>query len=141
MQPQIVLDTNVLLSGVYSRLGASFQLLNGISVGEIGIHLSVPLLLEYQDVLTRNITKMQLDASVISSVIDRLCAVGKCQQIYYLWRPVLSDPKDDLVLELAVAARCSHIVTHNVRDFRGADSFGIAVVSPIQLLRALGASK
>lgn len=46
MSPQIVLDTNVLYSGVYSRLGASFAILNQISAGKITIHLSVPLLLQ-----------------------------------------------------------------------------------------------
>ncbi|HUO09107.1 MAG TPA: putative toxin-antitoxin system toxin component, PIN family [Phycisphaerae bacterium] len=138
MQPQIVLDTNVLLSGLHSRLGASFALLNKISAGDVGIHLSVPLLLQYQDVLVRNVGKLEVDEATISAAIDRLCAVGTYHQIYYLWRPLLPDPKDDLILELAVAAKCTHIVTHNIRDFRCTDSFGIAVVSPIQLLKDLG---
>lgn len=62
------------------------------------------------------------------------------QDIFYLWRPYLRDPDDDMVLELAVAARCSHIVTHNLRDFRDLESFGILAITPkdfIHLLQTL----
>jgi hypothetical protein len=38
------------------------------------------------------------------------------QEIHFLWRPFLADADDDLVLELASAAGCRHIVTHNVND-------------------------
>ena len=58
--------------------------------------------------------------------------------VYFTWRPYLPDPKDDLILEVAVAAGATHIVTYNGRDFRGADRFGLMVVTPIELLRQLG---
>ena len=67
-----------------------------------------------------------------------LLGVGAYHDIYYLWRPFLPDRKDDMVLELAVAARCSHIVTHNLRDFQGAESFGITIVSPLQFMQIFG---
>ncbi len=98
----------------------------------------MPLLLQYEDVLKRSAGKLGLDLADIDAVIDRLCAVATYHEIYYLWRPFLSDRKDDLVLELAVAARCSHIVTHNVRDFHGAESFGIKALSPVEFKRILG---
>jgi predicted nucleic acid-binding protein len=138
MPPQVVLDTNVLFSALHLRLGSSFVILNQISAGRFGLHLSVPLLLQYEDVLKRNADVLMLDLSDIEIFIGRLCAVAAFHEIYYLWRPILSDRKDDLVLELAVAARCSHIVTHNVRDFRGAKSFGIRVMSPVEFRRTLG---
>jgi hypothetical protein len=52
-------------------------------------------------------------------VIDRLCAVGALHSIYYLWCPVVADAKDDLVLELAVAARYWHVVTQQFAGFEG----------------------
>ena len=58
--------------------------------------------------------------------------------VFYLWRPVLKDPKDDMVLEVAVAAGCSHIVTFNTRDFAGADRFGIKIVTPQTFLAKIG---
>jgi predicted nucleic acid-binding protein len=138
MAPQVVLDTNVLFSALYSRLGSSFVILNQVSAGRFGVHLSVPLLLQYEDVLKRRADALGLDLPDIEIFIDRVCAVADFHEIHYLWRPFLSDRKDDLVLELAVAARCSHIVTHNVRDFRGAESFGIKVLSPVEFRRTLG---
>jgi predicted nucleic acid-binding protein len=49
----------------------------------------------------------------------------------------LPDPDDDLFLELAVAARCAYIVTHNIRDFRGAKKWGVAAVTPSDFLRKI----
>jgi predicted nucleic acid-binding protein len=57
--------------------------------------------------------------------------------IHFLWRPQLSDPKDDHVLELAVAAGGADIVTHNVKDFKGASSFGVRVIKPSEFLGEL----
>jgi hypothetical protein len=56
--------------------------------------------------------------------------VGHQQLIHFLWRPTLRDPRDELVLELAVAAGCPHIVTHNVRDFASAEQFGVIALPP-----------
>lgn len=41
--------------------------------------------------------------------------------IFFLWRPFLRDPKDDMILELAVKAGCEFIITYNVRDFAGVE--------------------
>ena len=141
MPPQVVLDTNVVFSALYSRLGSSFVILNQVSAGRFGIHLSVPLFLQYEDVLKRRADALGMELSDIGIVLDRLCAVAEFHRIHYLWRPLLSDKKDDLVLELAVAARCSHIVTHNLRDFRGTESFGVEVISPLEFKRLLGDDK
>lgn len=59
------------------------------------------------------------------------------QEIHFLWRPFLPDPDDDLVLELAFAAGCHHIVTHNVKDFHGSEQLGIAAVTPRDFLNLL----
>jgi predicted nucleic acid-binding protein len=59
------------------------------------------------------------------------------QEIFFLWRPYLRDPNDDLILELAVAAGCDAVVTHNTRDFVGAERFGIDVLTPAAFLLRL----
>ena len=58
--------------------------------------------------------------------------------IYFKWRPCLPDPKDDHVLECALASGAKYIVTHNLRDFEGVDVFGVSVVTPNEFLRILG---
>jgi predicted nucleic acid-binding protein len=114
-----------------SRRGASFALLSRVGTGQFDIALSVPLVLEYEEVLLRESGR---DAPRIADLIDYLCAVGKRQTIFFLWRPYLPDPSDDMVLELAVAAQCGTIITHNRRDFAEANRFGIRVLSPAALL-------
>ena len=58
--------------------------------------------------------------------------------MFFLWRPTLRDADDDVVLELAVAAGCNHIVTHNLRDFAGVERFGVRAVSPGAFVREIG---
>jgi hypothetical protein len=70
-------------------------------------------------------------------VLDNLCAMADFQEVYFLWRPCLPDAKDDMVLELAVAAQVPRIVTFNIKDFQPASRFGIEIVSPKILLEEL----
>jgi len=74
----------------------------------------------------------------IDDVVDYLCAVGHHRRIHFLWRPVLRDAQDDMVLELAVEAASDCIVTHNIRDFEGAARFGVRVLSPSAFLNWIG---
>lgn len=138
---RVVLDTSVLVAGVRSRRGASFQLLSRIGSGVFDIAVSVPLVLEYEDVLVRHLPATALDAADVRDIIDYMCSVATRQEIFFLWRPQLRDPGDDMVLELAVAADCDAIVTHNVRDFAGADRFRIRVLSPGMFLNELRSLK
>jgi predicted nucleic acid-binding protein len=57
------------------------------------------------------------------------------QEIHFLWRPFLADPDDDMVLELAFAAGCRYIVTHNVKDFHGSEQLGVLALSPREYLK------
>lgn len=71
----------------------------------------MPFVLEYEDVLLRHTAVTKLGQMGVDAVLDYFCKVAHLQRIFYLWRPLLPDPKDDLLLELAVAARCNAIVT------------------------------
>jgi predicted nucleic acid-binding protein len=137
--PRIVLDTNVLVARLRSRRGASFRLLELVGTDQFEIALSVPLVLEYEDVLNRHLDSIGLATSDIRAVIDYLCSIGHRQNIFYLWRPFLADPKDDLVFELAVAADGEGVVTFNVRDFAGVDHFGKWILTPRDFLLRIGA--
>ncbi|HRF49931.1 MAG TPA: PIN domain-containing protein [Anaerolineales bacterium] len=137
--PRLVLDTSVFVAALRSRRGASFKLLSQIDAGVYQTAVSVPLVFEYEAVGKRHARAAGLTHDDIDDVIDFICQVSIQQGIFYLWRPFLKDPGDDLVLELAVAAECDAIVTHNVRDFAGAEEqFQVAVWTPQQALRAIG---
>jgi putative PIN family toxin of toxin-antitoxin system len=138
----VVLDTNVLIAGLRSRNGASFRLLSLLGdSSDIRIHLSVPLVLEYEAVAKREAAALGLTGSDVEDVVDYLCRIGTHHDIFYLWRPVLRDPKDDMILELAVAARCQTVLTHNKRDFQGVERFGLAVETPFEFLKRIGEVK
>jgi len=138
--PRVVVDTNVVVAGLRSRRGVAFRLLSEVGKGRFELALSVPLVLEYEDALLRpqvaNLGRADVDA-----VLDYFCKVAHLQQIFFLWRPLLPDPKDDMLLELAVAARCQSIITYNVRDFVGAEKFGISVLEPGPFLSGVGVLK
>ena len=130
---QVVLDTNLLVAALKSRNGASFQLLRMVGPdAPFRPSLSVPLLLEYEMALRR---AFGAEDPRIEPVLDYLCQVADLREIYFLWRPFLRDPGDEMVLEVAVGAQASRIVTHNVRDFEGVEAkFGIRVVTPGEFL-------
>lgn len=134
---RIILDTNVLYAGLYSSEGASYQILRAIERGKIRIILSTTLLFEYEDILNRKKLELGLSEKKIEAVLDNLCGLSDHQKIYYLWRPFLKDPNDDHILEVAVASQTDSIVTHNIKDFKGINKFGIRAITPNQLLKEI----
>lgn len=135
---QVVLDTNVIVSALRSNRGTSFRLLSLVGRGRFEINLSVPVVLEYEDAAKRLLAEGPLDEADVDAVLDYLCSVAHLREVYFLWRPFLRDPRDDMVLELAVIGRCSHIVTWNLGDYRGCERFGVAAVSPRDFLQLIG---
>ena len=135
----MVLDTNVLVAAIRSQRGASFRLLEQVGTGLFDIVVSVPLVLEYEDAMLRR--RGRLAVQQIGDVLDYVCQVARRQPIFYLWRPLLRDPKDDMVAEVAVAAGAEAVVTYNRRDFKGLESFGIRVDSPQEFLKVIGGKR
>ena len=130
----VVLDSSVLVAALRSRQGASFRLLELLRDEPFEIAVSVPLALEYEAVLVRHAAELSLSREAAVGVVDFLCGVAHRQDIHFLWRPSLPDPQDEFVLELAVAANCAAIITHNVRDFVGAKKFKLQVLTPAAFL-------
>ena len=135
---QIVIDTNVLVAALKSKRGASFKILSLLKSGKFRIHLSVPMVLEYEEVLSRSELNLNLTEKEIERLLNIICLLGMKHEIWYLWRPLSSDAKDDFVAELAINAQVDAIVTHNVKDFVNLNKFGIKVVTPKEFLELLG---
>ena len=135
---RIVIDTNVIVSALRSASGYSFKLLSIIDDERISVALSVPLILEYEDVVKRDRSRIKLTRLELDDVSDYFCRVAEHRRIFYLWRPYLKDPKDDMVLELAVEAECEFIVTFNKKDFEGIEEFGLKAVTPKEFLGIIG---
>ena len=136
----VVIDTNILVAGFRSRLGASYRLLQTLEEGRWRPVISPALALEYESVLKRGAGESGLSEDDIDHFIEYLCGRARLVQVYFRWRPMLPDPDDDRILEVAIRTG-SPIVTFNVRDFRGAERFGIQTMSPGELLGLIGAHR
>jgi putative PIN family toxin of toxin-antitoxin system len=135
---RIVIDTCVLVSAIKSRNGASFSLISRLPDPEFEICLSVGVYTEWQSVVTRE-EHLPPGASVDMAIgfVRYLASIAHLQDVHFLWRPFLHDPDDDMVLECAVASGANTIVTHNLKDFRRAESLGVSAVKPADFLKSL----
>ncbi len=135
-----VLDTDVMVAALRSDRGASRQLLLAALDRQFELLLSVPLILEYEAVLTRpeHLAASGLKSREIGSVLDGLVSVARPVRLAFRWRPRLSDPDDDMVLETAMNGSASAIVTFNQRDFAaGSKGLDCAVILPATALQQI----
>lgn len=135
---KIIIDTNVLVSSLKSKRGASYKLISILPKQELKPVISVPLIVEYEAVLKRGNLAKELTYEDIENFIDYLCGISEWQDIYFLWRPFLPDALDDHILEVAVASGADAIITYNKRDFRGIEKFGLTLLDPRELLTEIG---
>lgn len=137
---RLVLDTAALVAAIRSDTGASRRLLVAGLNRRLTLLVSVPLLIEYQAVMSRpeHLAAARLTEADIGVLLDAVAAVAESVRLAFLWRPSLRDPDDDMVLETAVNGRADGIVTFNARDFDPVvPRFGISVLSPGEALGLL----
>lgn len=137
---KVVIDTNVVVAGLRSSAGASHQLLGLIAADVVDFAISVPLFLEYEDVLKRPAMRraLRLTVAEVDTVLDVLAAKASHTKLHFLWRPQLRDPSDEMVLETAANAAVQAIITFNRDDFLpAATAFTIDVLFPKDLLTLL----
>ena len=140
MVPSVVLDTNVLVAGLSSRLGAPFRLLEHLLDGRFELLGTPALWLEYEAVLKRDdIASLHgLDGAALENFLDGIAHLTRAVRLHYVWRPQLRDAGDELVLELAVNGQAHVLVTRNVRDFEhAAPRFGLRIATPKAFLASL----
>jgi predicted nucleic acid-binding protein len=78
----------------------------------------------------------QFSSADLSIFLDALVDLVEPADVWFLWRPQLRDPGDELVLEAAVNGRATAITTFNRRHFRpAADRFGIEILLPAEAIR------
>ena len=131
----IVVDTNVLVSALRSSTGFSRRLVIEVLNNRVAAAVSVPLFIEYEDVLSRPIQlkAFRLTVQEVGAFLDGLAGVLVPVDIAYLWRPQLKDPAEEMVLEAAANASASHIVTWNVKVFVPAQRlFDLKVITPTE---------
>jgi putative PIN family toxin of toxin-antitoxin system len=136
MPREIVLDTNVLVAAFRSKRGASYELVRSIGREDWQLSVSVALALEYEDVLKRSgllqgITELQVD-----DFLDYVFKTSNLVPFVLRQRPSLRDPDDERIMEVAVQCGAM-IITHNRKDFVGAEQLGVMVRTPAEFLKML----
>jgi len=138
---KIVIDTNVLLSALFSNKGKSYKLIDLLnSKAEKNIFfnvISVPLALEYEEVILRPKNRKKYDyfsEEDLKLIISDIISISHRTKLYFLWRPFLKDSFDDKVLETAVNGKANAIITYNTKDFDGVKKyFNIDILTPAEL--------
>lgn len=137
---RLVLDTDVMVAAMRSGQGASRQLLLAALERRVTVVASVPLMLEYEAVLTRteHLNAIGITAAEVNAVLDALAVVVEPVAFRFLWRPQLRDPGDEMVLETAVNGSADRLATFNVRHLAAvAKRFGIRAMLPGAILREM----
>ncbi|MDR2155655.1 MAG: putative toxin-antitoxin system toxin component, PIN family [Burkholderiaceae bacterium] len=134
----IVVDTNVFV-GACLGVGASARIIELCLQGPLRPIMGSALLFEYEDVLARPalFADCRLSAAERDELLDIFLARCTWTKTYFAWRPNLRDEADNHVVELAVAAGASHIVTWNVRDFAAMELRfpALRLATPAQFLK------
>lgn len=123
MTLKIILDTNVLVAALSGAEGSSRWVVRGALAGLFQPMVSLPLFVEYEDVLSRTEIRARcpLSHTEIDDLMDAYASRCEMAELYYTWRPNLRDEGDNHVFELAVAARNATLITWNLRDFASAE--------------------
>ena len=138
---RVVLDTSVLVAAARSRNGASFELMRMLPSRRFEPALTIALYTEWQAVLTRpEHLPPGATAEMSLGYLRYLASIAHLQDVHFLWRPFLSDPDDDMVVECAVASGSQFIVTHNIKDFRRVEELKLQAVKPADFLNLLRTS-
>jgi putative PIN family toxin of toxin-antitoxin system len=138
---RLVLDTNVLVTALCNRDGASHLLVRWALADKISLLASPPLWLEYEAVLKRPEIRLRHGISMeeLDCVLDTLAAHVEPVHLNYLWRPQLRDPKDEMVLETALNGVADTLVTFNTKDFAdAAGRFSLKLVTPAECIKLTG---
>jgi predicted nucleic acid-binding protein len=122
----VVMDTNVLVSGLLSAHGMPARLLDLLTTGDLRVAYDDRIAAEYREVLARPRFGFQPEA--VAHLLDYLFTEG----LPLVARPlptVLPDPDDQPFWEVAVEA-AAPLITGNVKHFPAKVCVDVEVLTP-----------
>jgi putative PIN family toxin of toxin-antitoxin system len=138
MISKVVLDTSVVVAGLRTRSGAGNAVLRLIANRRLVALATPPLFLEYEDVLKRPEHRLAhgLAPDAIDEFLAELASLVEPVEVHFLWRPLIRDPSDEMVLEAAINGQADALITYNVTNFALAgERFAIPVLHTADLLK------
>ena len=131
---KIVLDTNVLVSGLLNPYGASAEIVGMLSSGILSLCYDSRIITEYKEVLSR--PKFQFDQKKVSDLLAFLEMTGEIAATQPL-TVRLPDVHDEVFMELAIASGAVFLITGNIKHFPADKCQGVKIVTPQQFLGSL----
>lgn len=131
------MDTNVLVAALRSRQGASFEIFRRLRPGEWKAVLSNHLVFEYEEVLKQQAPELGLTLDDVDQLLNAICSRGEECLLSHVWQPILVDPDDEPLVQLALESNALRIITHNVRHLLPAVAMGVEVLRPRTFLDKL----
>lgn len=132
-----VMDTNVLVAAFRSRNGASFELFRRLRLGLWTAVVSNHLFFEYEEVLKREAPALSLTLNDVDQILNAIAARSENWLLSHYWSPILTDPDDEPLVQLAIESETRLIATHNIRHLLPASKMNIQVLKPAEFLATL----
>ena len=129
---KIVLDTNVLVSGLLTPLGSSGDILRMVFSGQLDLCIDARIFMEYQDVLLR--PSFNFNTVHITTLLNYIHHNG----IFVTAPPLnqhLPDIDDEPFLEVAITAKVSSLITGNLVHYPPSQRQNIGVLSPTEFVK------
>ena len=130
---RIVLDTNVLVSGLLNPVGSPGRILDLVLDGKITVLYDDRILGEYQEVLAR--PELPISPDQVQPVLNYLRLAGERVNALPLPQEALPDPDDFPFAEAALTGKAEALVTGNRKHFMNLAAIEKIVLSPQELLK------
>jgi uncharacterized protein len=129
---RIVLDTNVLISGLMNPHGVPGRILDSLLSGKLSLLYDDRILSEYRDVLKR--PHLGIEVSLAQAVLSYIRLSGEQVSAELLPVELLPDPDDLAFAEVAFTGGADALVTGNLKHFKGVEKVGVKLFSPAEFL-------
>lgn len=132
---RIVLDTNVLVSGLMNPHGVPGRIVDLLLNGKLSLLYDDRILSEYRDVLERSYLGIEL--SLAQAVMSYIRLSGEQVSALPLPEDLLPDPDDLVFAEVACTGAADALVTGNLKHYKGVEKAGVRLFSPTEFLRKI----
>lgn len=128
---KIVLDTNVIVSGLLSPFGPAGQIMRQVASGDFIICYDARILTEYRNVLERE--KFPFDSDLIEDLMMQIKSTGELTASKPLTQR-LPDKDDEPFLEVTLSGNAEYLVTGNLKHYPTEKQANIRILSPAGFL-------